>query len=176
LLNGTIMENLSYGDTNASPGKVVEAAIASGINDFVKSLPQGYESIIGENGVNLSEGQKQRLSLARALIKEPDIFILDEPTANLDNLTEKSILESLAGLFENKTVFIVSHSLPVVEKCDQVILLDRDGRATQGTHEQLNQTNELYRELFRQSQSDEFQFQPGYISASSSTLRVCAPE
>jgi ABC-type bacteriocin/lantibiotic exporter with double-glycine peptidase domain len=150
LLSGTIMENICYGDSTVSPGAVEKAAIASGIHGFVNNLPDGYETILGENGLSLSEGQRQRLSLARALVKNPDILILDEPTASLDPATEQSIVDSISQLFENKTVFIVSHSRQVVQKCDRVILLDTEGRAFQGTHEKLIQTNTLYQEMFGQ--------------------------
>jgi ABC-type multidrug transport system fused ATPase/permease subunit len=150
LLSVTIMENICYGDPDASPDAAANAAKASGIHQFVKTLSDGYETILGENGLSLSEGQRQRLSLARALVKNPDILILDEPTASLDPVSEQAIASAVLRLFENKTVFIVSHSRQVVEKCDRVILLDTEGRAFQGTHEELIQTNALYQEMFGQ--------------------------
>jgi ATP-binding cassette subfamily B protein len=143
-----MMENICYGDSDASADVVVKAAVASGIHPFVQTLPDGYDTLLGEDGLNLSEGQRQRLSLARALVMNPDIMILDEPTASLDPATEHAIVDSIMRLFENKTVFIVTHSRQVVEKCDRVILLGQEGRATQGTHEELIQTNTLYQEMF----------------------------
>jgi ABC-type multidrug transport system fused ATPase/permease subunit len=141
------MENLRYGAPDASPGEVRKAAIAAGVHNFVASLPDGYKTILGENGLSLSEGQKQRLSLARALIKEPDIYILDEPTASLDNLSELSILDAMADLFEGKTAIIVTHSHTVIKKCDKVILLDQDGQVTTAKHDELSRNNMLYNQL-----------------------------
>ena len=98
LLSGTIMDNLRYGNPDASEEQVMSATRVAGIHDFIAGLPQGYQSIVGERGVNLSEGQKQRLSIARALIKDPDILVLDEPTSALDSLVEKSIFDALPDL------------------------------------------------------------------------------
>ena len=124
LLAGTILDNLRYGDPEAPLEKVIQAAQAAGIHDFISSLPEGYSAEVGERGVNLSEGQKQRLSLARALVKDPDILILDEPTASLDSLVERSIFDALPEATSGKTVFLVAHRLATVQHADRILLLN----------------------------------------------------
>jgi ABC-type multidrug transport system fused ATPase/permease subunit len=110
-------------------------------------LPAGYEGEVGEKGVNLSEGQKQRLAIARALVKDPDILVLDEPTAALDGMTEKSIFEELPRQTRGKTLFVVAHRLSTVVDCDRILLLNENRLVAEGTHGELLRTNEYYREL-----------------------------
>ncbi len=114
LLSGSVIENLRYGNQEATDDEVTQAAEAASIHDFVVSLPDGYDTKIGQNGVSLSEGQRQRLSIARALVKQPDILVLDEPSSSLDNLTEKSIFRSLPFMVRNKTLFVVAHRLSTI--------------------------------------------------------------
>ncbi len=147
LLSGTIMENLCYGNPEADKEEVVRAAKVAGIHDFIASLPEGYETRVGERGVNLSEGQKQRLSIARALVKDPDIFVLDEPTSALDSLTEKAIFQSLPAMIKDKTLFIVSYRLSSIKNSDRILLLNEHRLVATGTHASLMQTNDYYRSL-----------------------------
>jgi ABC-type multidrug transport system fused ATPase/permease subunit len=156
LLLGTIMENLRYGNPDASEEKIFRAAKVAGIHDFICSLPGAYESEIGEKGVNLSEGQKQRLSIARALVKDPDILILDEPTSALDSLTEKSIFQSLPTVIKNKTLFVVAHRFSTIRDSDRILLLNDNRLVAIGTHESLLQSNDYYRSLvfYQQSNTD----------------------
>ncbi len=121
LLSGTIADNLRYGDPEATDAEVEAAARAAGIHEFVASLPEGYASQVGERGVNFSEGQKQRLAIARALVKAPDIVILDEPTSALDSRTEASIFAILPDMLRGKTLFVVAHRLSTIRQSDRIL-------------------------------------------------------
>jgi len=147
LLSGTIMENLRYGNPEANEEQVMQATKAAGIHEFIQSLPAGYKTEIGEKGVNLSEGQKQRLSIARALVKNPDILVLDEPTSALDSKTEKSIFHSLPSLVQDKTLFVAAHRLSTIKNSDSILLLNENRLIAVGTHQSLLETNEYYRSL-----------------------------
>ena len=125
LLSGTIMENLCYGNPEASEERVIRAARMAGIHEFIAGLPAGYKSRIGEKGINLSEGQKQRLSIARALVKDPDILVFDEPTSALDSKMENSIFQSLTALVRGKTLFIVAHRFSTIKEPDRTLLLKK---------------------------------------------------
>ncbi len=149
LLAGTILDNLKYGNLNASQSEIERAARTAGIHDFIMSLPNGYNSVIDERGVNLSEGQKQRLSIARSLIKSPDILILDEPTSALDGIVENSIFETLPEVVKDKTLFIVAHRPSTIRKADKVMLFNEKRLVATGTHEELLTNNQYYRALFQ---------------------------
>lgn len=152
LLSGTILDNLCYGNPEASYDQVVQAATIAGIHDFIAGLPEGYDAIVGEKGVNLSEGQKQRLSIARALIKSPDILVLDEPTSALDSITEKSIWDVLPAAMHDKTLFVVAHRLSTAQSADRILLLNENRLVAIGTHQSLLADNDLYRTLVANQQ------------------------
>lgn len=152
LLSGTINENLRYGNELAPQSEVEAAARVAGIHDFIINLPQGYESKITERGVNLSEGQKQRLSIARALVKDPDIFIFDEPTAALDSIIERSIFDALPPYIKDKTLLIIAHRLVTIQDSDRILLLNDQGTLSIGTHLSLLAEDAFYRQLCTQQQ------------------------
>jgi len=147
LLSGTILENLRYGNPEASEEEMFRAARVAGIHDFIVSLPEGYLTQVGERGINLSEGEKQRLALARALVRDPDIFVLDEPTSALDGQTEESLLRSLPSILRHRTLVVATHRLPTIMDADRVLLLDHSRLVASGTHRSLWATNDAYRSL-----------------------------
>jgi ABC-type multidrug transport system fused ATPase/permease subunit len=152
LFSGSIMENLRYGNPEAREEEVSRAAKVAGIHDFIVGLPEGYETEIGDKGVKLSEGQKQRLSLARAIVKDPDILVLDEPTSALDSQTEKTVFQSLPSYTEGKTLFVVAHRLSTIMNADRIFLLDQNRLIAIGTHESLLQSNDYYRSIVSHQQ------------------------
>ena len=131
---------------------MVEAAKSAGIHDFITSLPQGYQSLVGESGVNLSEGQKQRMAIARALIKDPDILILDEPTSALDTMTENSFIEALKSTTHGRTLFLIAHRLTTVKNVNRILVLNEKRLVAIGSHRELLQTSEYYRTLVANQQ------------------------
>ena len=149
LLAGTIEENLRYGDPEANAAQIERAARAAGIHDFIASLPMGYQSPVGERGINFSEGQKQRLAIARALVKDPDIVVLDEPTSALDSRTEESIFASLPELVRGKTLFIIAHRLSTIRQSDRILCFDDKGLVGAGRHEELQEKCAYYQSMLR---------------------------
>jgi ABC-type multidrug transport system fused ATPase/permease subunit len=152
LLSGTILENLCYGNLEADEAHVVQAAKTAGIHDFIVGLPGGYQALVGESGVNLSEGQKQRVAIARALIKDPDILILDEPTSALDSLTENSFIEALKGMTQGRTLFLIAHRLTTVKNVNRILVLNEKRLVAIGSHRELMETSEYYRSLVANQQ------------------------
>ncbi len=148
LFSGTVLENILYGCPDGTREMAVEAAKKAGAHEFIMSLPQNYDTYVGERGIMLSGGQKQRISIARVFIKNPPILILDEATSALDNESEQYIKKSLAELTKGRTTFTIAHRLSTVRSASRIIVLTRNGIEEQGTHEELIALGGIYRKLY----------------------------
>ncbi len=148
LFVGTVYDNIRYGRPDATREEVIEAAKNANAHDFIMSLPNGYETDIGQRGIKLSGGQKQRLSIARVFLKNPPILIFDEATSALDNESEKVVQESLERLAENRTTFVIAHRLSTIKNAERILVLTDDGIEEEGTHEQLLEKGGIYEKLY----------------------------
>ena len=151
LFSGTVIENILYGAPGASREQAMEAAKRAGAHDFIMSLPQGYDTYIGERGVMLSGGQKQRISISRVFIKNPPIIVLDEATSALDNESEQYIKHSLSELTKGRTTFTIAHRLSTIRNADRIIVLTDKGIEEQGTHSELISKGGIYKKLYELS-------------------------
>ena len=144
LFSGTIRENIAYGKPGASDEEIIEAARRANIHDFIRELPDGYDTFVGERGARLSGGQKQRISIARVFLKNPPVLILDEATSALDNESERWIQKSLEELSAGRTTITIAHRLSTIRNADEIIVITEDGIAERGTHESLMKQNGIY--------------------------------
>ena len=148
LFAGTIFDNIAYGRFDASYDDVIEAAKKANAHEFIMSLPDGYNTDIGQRGVKLSGGQKQRISIARVFLKNPSILIFDEATSALDNESERVVQESLEKLAENRTTFVIAHRLSTIRNAKNIMVLTEEGIAEQGSHNELIEKDGIYKKLY----------------------------
>ena len=149
LFSGTVKENIAYGNLDASDKEIIEAAKLANIDSFIETLPNGYDTYVGERGVKLSGGQKQRISIARAFLKNPEILILDEATSALDNVTEMQIQDALDKLCKGRTTIVVAHRLSTVKNADRIVVINNEGIVEEGTHEELIKRDGMYASLYK---------------------------
>jgi ATP-binding cassette subfamily B protein len=155
LFNDTIYYNIAYGRPDATREEIIEAARAAHIHDFVESLPQGYESMVGERGLKLSGGEKQRVAIARAILKNPAILIFDEATSALDSKSEKAIQAELRAIAQNRTTLVIAHRLSTVVDADQILVMDKGQIVERGTHRELLEKQGMYAQMWNLQKQEE---------------------
>ncbi len=149
LFQGTIFENIAYGKEDATLEEVVEAAKAARIHSYITRLPDGYQTILTDDGTNISKGQKQLLTIARAMLLDAHMLILDEATSNVDTRTEQQIQKAMLKLMENKTCFVIAHRLSTIQNADEILVVNHGEIVEQGTHTQLMENKGFYHQLYR---------------------------
>jgi len=147
LFSTTVRENIGYGRPGATDDEIRAAARLARADAFIEALPQGYDTVVGERGLTLSGGQRQRLAIARAVITDPRILILDEATASVDASTEREIQDALRAVMAGRTTVIIAHRLSTIRLADELVVLDAGTVAARGTHAQLYASNPLYRDI-----------------------------
>ena len=144
LFHDTIANNIRFGQPDAPMEKVIEAAKKACCHEFIEALPEGYDTVIGEGGASLSGGEKQRISIARAMMKDAPVIFLDEATANVDPENENDLMKAIQALTKEKTVIMIAHRLKTVEHADQILVIDHGKIVQQGTHENLMKEEGIY--------------------------------
>jgi ATP-binding cassette subfamily B protein len=155
LFNDTIYYNIAYGNPNASRDEVIRAAQSAHIHHFIESLPQGYDSMVGERGLKLSGGEKQRVAIARAILKNPAILIFDEATSALDSKSEKAIQDELRSIAQNRTTLVIAHRLSTVVDAHQILVMDKGRIIERGTHRELLNQQGVYAQMWALQQQEE---------------------
>ena len=148
LFNDTIKNNIIYGNKETTKEEVKNAIKTANIDELISKLPDGLNTVVGENGIKLSGGEKQRISIARAIIKNPDILILDEATASLDSESERKVHKAIDNIIKDRTVIIIAHRLSTIKNSNKIIVINNGELIEQGTHEELIQLKGKYKQLF----------------------------
>ena len=148
LFGGTIYENIAFGRPDAEREEVIAAATAAHADHFIRTLPEGYDTVLNEDVSNLSQGQKQLLTIARAILADPDILILDEATSNVDTRTETQIQQAMKKLMSNRTSFVIAHRLSTIRDAEKILVMNEGRIIEQGTHAALMEKKGFYHELF----------------------------
>jgi ATP-binding cassette subfamily B protein len=155
LFSGTIRDNIAYGRMDATQAEVEAAAQAAAAHEFIMSFPNGYETLVGERGVNLSGGQKQRIAIARALLMNPRILILDDSTSSIDLKTESQIQAALDKLMKGRTSFVIAQRISTVMNADQIIVLDKGKVVATGNHQALMESSPIYADIYHSQLVDD---------------------
>jgi ATP-binding cassette subfamily B protein len=155
LFNDTVFYNIRYGSPEASREEVFEAARAAHLHEFIRSLPHGYETMVGERGLKLSGGEKQRVAIARAILKNPKIFVFDEATSALDSRSEKAIQAELAQIARERTTLVIAHRLSTIVDADQILVMDHGRIVERGTHRSLLEEGGTYAQMWALQQREE---------------------
>ena len=155
LFGGTIKENIKYSNPNATDEEVIEAAKAAHVHHFIKTLPKGYDMFLNEESTNISQGQKQLLTIARVILSDPKILILDEATSSIDTRTEIQIQAAMDNLMKGRTSFIIAHRLSTIKNADLILVMNHGDIIEQGTHEQLLQEGKFYADLYNSQFAEE---------------------
>ena len=148
VFNGTIFDNIAYGKENATMDEVVAAAKAARIHNTIMRLPSGYNTVISEDGGNISKGQKQLLTIARAMLYDNNMLILDEATSNVDTNTERQVQRAIRSLMKGKTSFVIAHRLSTIQNADRILVVDNGDVVEQGTHDELMAMKGFYYQLY----------------------------
>ena len=149
LFYGTIFDNIAYGKEGVTRDEVIKVCKAAKIHDFIMSLPSGYDTILSDNAINISKGQKQLLTIARAMLLDSKMLILDEATSNVDTRTEREIQDAMLNLMKDKTCFVIAHRLSTIRNADVILVMRGGDVIEQGTHDSLMAQNGFYKELYK---------------------------
>lgn len=158
LFTGSIYDNIKYGREDASKDDIIEAAKAAHVDEFVRKLPKGYDTVLNESASNISQGQRQLITIARAFVADPEILILDEATSSVDTRTEVQIQHAMSQLLENRTSFVVAHRLSTIQNADNIIVMNHGAVVETGTHNELLAKNGFYADLYNSQFSDDVSF------------------